>query len=447
MPADVSMILIGNAPVITGTKEKPLIPDGCVAVDGDRILETGQTDTLRSRYPDSEFVDADGCICMPGLINAHEHIYSEFARGLSMPYDTPHGFLGVLENIWWPLDRAMTPDAVQASAAACLIECIKNGVTTVIDHHAGYGTIGGSLSLIAEQARRLGVRTCLCYEISDRDGQDKCREAIRENMRFIDETVREDSPMLRGLVGLHASFTLSDGTLDAVRSANTHHAGYHVHVAEGAYDEDLCREQHGCSIVERFAREGILGPDTIAAHCIHIEDSDLDLLRSTGTMVVHNPESNMNNAVGAPDILAMRDRGITVGLGTDGYGQDLLRSMQTANILQKLCHQDPARGMDDAWSLLFEGNPAIASHIFGLPVGILAPGAAADLILARYTPMTPLTRDNYRAHMMFGLTGAQTDSVMIGGRFVMRGRKLLAVDEEEEMAKARESAARLWEKF
>lgn len=441
------MQLIRHALIYTGAEEGRIIHNGAVAIDGAFIKEVGEDSVLAARYPEAEALDAGGKLCIPGLINAHEHIYSEFARGCAFPGGPSHGFLDVLEKVWWPLDRALSKEDIYYSALCTYIECIKNGVTTVIDHHAGYGAIEGSLSEIAKAADQTGVRTCLCYEVSDRDGFSKCRKAIDENTSFIEETARKNSSMEKALFGLHASFTLSEETLQAVRRANESGAGYHVHIAEGAYDEKDCEEKYGCSIVERFEREGILGPSTIAAHCIHISEKDMGILKDTDTMVVHNPESNMNNAVGSPNVLAMYDRGITLGLGTDGYGQDMLRSMQTAAILQKYRHGEPARGTGEAESLLFSGNPEIVRRIFGVSAGNLKEGAAADIILMNYAPFTPLNENTVESHLLFGLTGALTDTVLINGRLVMQGRKVLTVDEEAIDREARKLAEGLWQRI
>lgn len=441
------MQLIRHALIYTGAEAGKIIENGAVAIDGSLIKEVGEDTVLAAEYPDAEVLDAGGKLCLPGLINAHEHIYSEFARGCSFPGGPAHGFRDVLEKVWWPLDRALSLEDTYYSALCTYIECIKNGVTTVIDHHASYGAIEGSLSEIAKAAEQTGVRTCLCYEVSDRDGFAKCRMAIDENASFIEEAEKKNSSMQKALFGLHASFTLSDETLQAVRRANTAGAGYHVHIAEGAYDEKDCEEKYGGSIVERFEKEGILGPRTIAAHCIHISEKDMGILKDTDTMVVHNPESNMNNAVGSPNILAMYDRGITAGLGTDGYGQDMWRSMQTAAILQKYRHGEPARGTGEAMNLLLSGNPEIARRIFGVSAGNLKEGAAADIILMNYQPFTPLDENTVGSHLLFGLTGALTDTVFIDGRCVMRGRKILTVDEEAIEREARELVQALWQRI
>ena len=439
-------MIIGNGIVVTRDAKNRVIEQGAIYIEDSHIAAIGATDVIRQQYKDSEvtYVDAEGMLIMPGYINAHEHIYSAFARGLSIPGKHPMNFLEILNDTWWHMDRHLTLEQTYDSAAATYLESIRNGVTFVSDHHAGYGSITGSLEQIARAADELGVRTCLAYEISDRDGMEKRDASIRENMHFLEQAEKKHSSMLKGLVGLHASFTLSDETLEMCREQNTTGAGYHVHVAEGLYDETHCQKQYGMSVVERLERQGILGTKTVAGHCIHISEQDMDILKSTGTTVVHNPESNMGNAVGAPDVLTMMDKGIRVGLGTDGYTHDMLESLKVANLLQKHRRGLPDRGFTEGCNMMFRNNARIASDLIEETCGVLENGALADIILVDYKPITPLTSDNIDGHLMFGVSGAMTDSTIIHGKLLMRHRKMLHVDEEKILHACRQSADALW---
>ena len=196
------MLVIGNGRMITRDASNAFIENGAVAVDGNTIKMVGVTDEVNKTYPDAEFVDAHGGIIMPAFINAHEHIYSAFARGLSVNGYAPKGFLDILDGMWWNIDRHLTLEQTKLSAYATYIDSIKNGVTTVFDHHASFGHITGSLSAIEEAAKDLGVRTCLCYEISDRDGMEKSRESVMENVNFIRHVQKEDSDMLAAMMGM-----------------------------------------------------------------------------------------------------------------------------------------------------------------------------------------------------------------------------------------------------
>lgn len=441
------MILVGNGKVITRDTDHPYFENGAVVIEDNRIKEVGIYDELKKKYPEAEFINAEGKIIMPGIINAHEHIYSAFARGAYIPGNNPKDFLSVLDGTWWHIDRRLNFDNTYYSAVSTYLECIRNGVTTAVDHHASFGGIEGSLFKISEAAQKLSVRTCLCYEISDRDGVDKMKASVKENMDFIRYSNERNSNMIKGLVGMHASFTLSDETLNYCAEQNVDKAGYHIHIAEGLYDEEHCEKNYNMTVVERLNKFGILGKNTLAGHCIHVKNSDMDILKDTKTTVIHNPESNMGNAVGAPDVITMMDKGILVGLGTDGYTQDMLESLKVANILQKHRRGIPDRGFSEASKMLFHNNRKIAGNVFNDELGILKSGALADLIIVDYKPYSEINSGNIDGHIMFGMNGAMTDTTIINGKVVMKNRKMCFVDEEELLYKCRISAENLWKRL
>ena len=299
------MYLITNGRLITRDPANPYFEDGGVAVEGSTIVEVGDDLTLKLKYPNAEIIDAGGNVIMPAFINAHTHIYSALARGLSIKGYSPTNFLEVLEGCWWNIDRRLDLDGTRASAYATYIECIKNGVTTIFDHHASYGGIRGSLFEIANVAKELGVRSCLCYEVRDRDGGEKCAEAIEENAEFIRFAARENDPMIKAAFGLHAPFTLSDRTLEKCVEENCGTTGFHIHVSEGPNDVEDTWEKYKKRPVERLRDKGILGPKTILGHCIHVNEAEMEIISGTDTMVVNNPESNMGNAVGCSPVLEL----------------------------------------------------------------------------------------------------------------------------------------------
>lgn len=441
------MLLIGNGKLITQDPANPYYEQGAVLVDGSRIQAVGSYEELKSAHPEAEFIDAKGMVIMPGLINTHHHIYSAFARGLNIKGNSPKNFLEILEGTWWKIDRQLTLENVYYSALTTYMECIQQGVTTVFDHHASYGAVTGSLFEIARAAKELSIRTSLAYEISDRDGVQKTREALEETQDFLQFVNQNNHSMIQGMVGLHASFTLSPETLKLCRREEFIKAGFHVHVAEGEYDESHCRTTYGKSVVKRLEEEGILGQRCIAGHCIHISNEDMDTLQRTNTMVVHNPQSNMGNAVGSPDVITMLDKKILVGLGTDGYTSDMFESLKTAHILQKHRRGLPDRGFLEATQLLFDHNAKIATRHFGQEMGVLKRGASADVILVDYQPYTPMTKDNLAGHLMFGMSGRMTDTTMIHGKIVMRGRKLITIDEKTIKEESIKSAQGLWNRL
>lgn len=437
------MILIGKGTVITRDDANPLILDGGVLLEGDKILKVGDCDTLRKEYPQAELIDAKGKVIMPALINMHEHIYSAFARGLSINGYNPKGFLDILDGMWWTLDRHLTLEQTYLSAVATYIDCIKNGVTTVFDHHASFGSIEGSLFRIADAAKELGVRTCLCYEVSDRDGEEKAKASVKENADFIKYAAKENSDMLKAMMGMHAQFTISDKTFEFCRENMPEGVGAHIHVAEGIEDLHDCLKKHGKRIVNRLMDHDLLGPQTMAAHCIYVNDQEMELLKATDTMVVHNPESNMGNACGCPPTIRIFQKGILTGLGTDGYTHDMFESYKVANVLHKHSLCDATTAWAEIPAMLFEGNAKMANRYFDAQLGVLKEGAAADVVVIDYDPLTPMTADNINGHMLFGVNGAMTQTTICAGKVLMKDRELVGIDEAKAMADCRQAAAAL----
>ncbi|MEW8958800.1 MAG: putative aminohydrolase SsnA [Moorella sp. (in: firmicutes)] len=441
------MLLVGNGHLLSLVPERPYLADGAVAVEGDRIVAVGATAELRRRYPEAEWLDARGMVIMPGLINTHMHLYSTFARGMALKDAPPTNFLEILQRLWWRLDKALTLEDVYYSALIPLIDCIKNGTTTILDHHASPCAVRGSLEMIARAAGEAGVRTCLAYEVSDRDGEEIMRQGIAENVEAI-KKYRGREGLLSATFGLHASFTLSDATLAACREAAEEvGSGFHIHVAEGIQDVEDALEREGKRVVERLADHGILGPDTVAAHCVHVTEREIAILKETGTLVVHNPESNMGNAVGCAPVGEMLAAGVVVGLGTDGYTSDMFESLKTANVLRRLVSGDPNAGWAEVPAMVFSNNSRIAERFFAHPVGRLQEGAYADIILVNYHAPTPITADNWFGHLLFGFNGGLVDTTIIGGKILMRERRLLHLDEAAVAARARELAVKVWERF
>ena len=438
------MLIVGNGRMITRDASCALLENGAVAMDGNTIKMVGVTDEVKKAYPDAEFIDAHGGIIMPAFINTHEHIYSAMARGLSIKGYNPKGFLDILDGQWWTIDRHLTLEQTKYSAVETLISCIRNGVTTVFDHHASFGQIGGSLFTIADVAKELGVRACLCYEISDRDGMDKARESVMENAEFIRYALKDDTDMIAGMMGMHAQFTISDATMELAAANKPDEVGYHIHVAEGIEDLHDCLKKYGKRIVDRLMDFNILGEKTLLGHCIYINPHEMDLIKDTNTMVVHNPESNMGNACGCPPTMELVHRGILTGLGTDGYTHDMIESYKVANVLHKhhLCDANAAWG--EVPKMLFENNAAIANRYFKTPLGVLKEGAAGDVIVVDYNPPTQLDASNINGHILFGMTGRDVVTTVANGRVLMKDREIKVIDVEEAMAKCREESAKLW---
>jgi putative selenium metabolism protein SsnA len=442
------MLLIGNGILITRDEKNTILEDGCVAVKDQLIVDTGTTNELKAKYQGARFLDAGGKLIMPGLINTHMHFYSTFARGMAGKDAPPISFREILERLWWKLDKTLTLEDVYYSAMVPIIDCIKNGVTTVFDHHASPNCVSGSLFKIAQATKMAGLRSCLCYEVSDRDGEKIAEAGIQENIDFINNCKKENDPLLKAMFGLHASFTLSDATLKKCVSRNAGSGtGFHIHAAEGIEDLNDARSRYGMGVIERLRERGILGNKSIAVHCVHISEKEMSILKDTGTYVVHNPESNMGNAVGASQVLTMFEKGIVLGLGTDGYTCDMLESLKAANCLHKHVSGNPSAAWKEPPTMLFENNRKIANQYFENPLGKLVQGAYADIIIVDYYPPTRLHPNNLNSHILFGVSGRAVETTVINGKIVMENRKLVSLDEERICARSRELADQVWERI
>lgn len=441
------MLILGNGRVITRNEANPYLENGAVAIEGTAVCKVGGLKEVRDAYPNAEFIDAKGKLIMPAFINAHEHIYSAFARGISVNGYDPKGFLDILDGMWWTIDRNLTLEDTYLSAMATYIDCIRNGVTTIFDHHASFGSVKGSLFQIEKAARECGVRSCLCYEISDRDGKEKAKAAVMENAEFIRHAMKDETGMIAGMMGMHAQFTISDETMELAAANKPEGVGYHIHVAEGIEDLHHCLKHYGKRIIDRLMDWNILGEKTLLGHCIYINGHEMDLIKDTKTMVVHNPESNMGNACGCPPTMELVHRGILTGLGTDGYTHDMTESYKVANVLHKHHLCDPNAAWGEVPQMLFEGNAQIAGRYFDRKLGVLEEGAKGDVIIVDYDPLTPFGPDNCNGHILFGMSGRDVVTTVADGKVLMQDREFKHLDPQKVMADCRQAAAGLWKRI
>jgi len=438
-----SRILIRRGTVVTMEQPNRVLPDHAVLIEDGvirKIIPQKAAGNIRARV-----IDARGKVVMPGFINTHMHFYASFARGLT-GVAPARNFPAVLRNLWWRLDRNLTLEDCHASTLTAGIEAIRHGTTTIFDHHASPCAIKGSLSAIAEAVRQLGLRACLCYEVSDRDGREIAGEGIEENLRFLD-SCREPDGYLRALFGLHASFTLGQKTLSrCARVAAGRQAGFHIHCAEDIADQRITQRRFRRPVVRRLAEEGILGPRSICAHAVHISDREWDLLAKSCAAVAHNPQSNMNNAVGVMDLLKAVRMHVLVGLGTDAMTGNMLEELRAAIWAQRLAQRDPGAAFDPVVDLLIRNNQEIANRHFSR-VGQIREGWQADLVCIDYFPPTCLNAANFAGHLVFGISQAAVDTAIVGGRILMENKQLQHLDEARITRRSRELASALWKRM
>jgi putative selenium metabolism protein SsnA len=443
-------MLIIHARLATLGSTPHLIDDGALLIEGDRIAAVGPTAELAARYPAAERWDVTGQLVLPAAICAHTHFYGAFARGMAVPGELAANFPQILERLWWRLDKALTLEDVRYSALVCLVDAVRHGTTTLIDHHASPNAIDGSLDIIAEAAQEAGVRACLCYEVTDRDGPQRAQAGIAENVRFAQSRIQNPESKIAASFGLHASLTLSDETLsDCVSAAKDLGLGFHVHAAEDQADQEDSLRKSGKRVIHRLGEAGILGRQTIAAHCVHVDQGEIERLAATGTWVTHQPRSNMNNAVGVAPVEAMLRAGVNVGLGNDGFSNQMFAEMKAAYLVHKLAQRDPrAMPGDLVMQLAYTHNARLAQVFWpDLRLGDLSEGTAADLVFLDYQPTTPLNAGNLPWHLLFGLEASAITATVCAGQVLMRDRHLLTLDEEAITARSRELAAAAWKRI
>jgi putative selenium metabolism protein SsnA len=344
---------------------------------------------------------------------------------------------------------ALDEDAVRYSAYVMLVDAIKHGTTTLIDHHASPNFIDGSLDVIAETIIQAGVRGSLCYEVTDRNGDEGTKAGINENVRFLKKFGKGSHPQLSGSFGIHASLSVSDETLEACAQALPDDVGIHIHVAEDVADEYDSLGKSGMRVVDRLNQFGLLGSHSIAVHAVHIDAQEMALLSQTGTWVTHQPRSNMNNAVGISRVEDMLRLGIPVCVGTDGFSSTMWEEWKFVYLVHKLWNRDPRRmnGMDVV-RMGVNNNAALSRIFFPVhPLGVLKQGAYADIIFVDYQPFTPINTGNLPWHIIFGFNESMITSTIVAGKMLMENRQLLTLDEEEIAAHALELAPIIWQRY
>ena len=403
-------------------------------IEGDRIVSRGARLKPRSGEP---VQDCSGKLIMPGQVCTHTHVYSSLARGMPPPRTTPRSFPEVLGKVWWRLDQALDQESIYSSALVGAIEAVRCGTTTLIDHHASPNAIPGSLDVIRDAFRAVGLRGVLCYEVTDRGGARRRDAGLAENDRFIAST--RDDTMFKGLVGAHASFTLGDRTMAALGElAASRRSGVHVHVAEATDDAARTARTHGCGILDRFERFGLLNDRAVLVHGVHLSTAEIDRVRRSGAWLIHNPRSNMNNGVGHA---AVHEFGPHAALGTDGWPADMWTEAQFAHF--RMRERLGPSGVFDVFRLL-DGGQQLAGSLFGQPFGTLEKGSVADLVVANYLPPTPIDGRNATWHTLFGLRTSMIERVMVGGRWVLVDGNIPGLDMQDAFKNARCEAAGIW---
>ncbi len=441
-------MLITNATIVTCNVPNEILSGHSLLIRDGRIADLLPDSEALSKYPSEETYNVGNKLVMPGAICAHTHFYGAFSRGMAIPGDAPATFHQILNKLWWPLDQSLTAEDVEYSALLCEADAIRHGMTTLFDHHASPNFIDGSLDVIADTVKKAGLRAALCYEVTDRGGDSERDAGIRENLRFVDKTNLNPDGQLVGFFGLHAPLTLSRTTLEKCAAVRAPHFGFHTHLSESRDDQAHTQKEFGQDPVPLFEQFGLLDGNSILAHCVHVADKDVDILKEKGVWVTHQPRSNMNNAVGTARVEKMLTAGIPVALGNDGFSNSHWDEMKAAYLVHKSALGDPrAMGGYTVMDLAYTNTAKMASHFFNMPLGTIKVGAAADLVVVDYCPPTELNKFNFPWHLLFGFRDQMIESTIANGKFLMKERKLLTLDEKAIAEKCSELSHKVWERY
>ena len=375
-----------------------------------------------------EIIDCTGKYVTKSFVCGHHHIYSALARGMGAPKKNPENFYEILQYVWWTLDKCLDKDMIEASALTTAIACAKSGTTFVIDHHASPFAVEGSLEIIAKAFEKVGLSHLLCYEISDRDGIEIANKGLQETENYLKNK--------QGLVGLHASFTVSEETLNkAISLANNYNSGIHIHVAEDKYDQEHCVKNYNQRVIERLNNYGGLSSSkTILGHCLHLSENEKTIIKNSNAWVVQNSESNLNNNVG---YFNSRGLGNNIMLGTDGMHSDMLRSAKSAFYV--------GQGFD---SIDYSGiyNRFRNAHKY-LSTNNFSGDGDNNLIILDYDSPTEFNQSNFLGHFLFGIDSKHVHNVRANGKLIVKDKIIQTVNENDILSSSKELSKLLWKKM
>ncbi|MFW5708050.1 MAG: amidohydrolase family protein [Bacteroidota bacterium] len=399
----------------------------------DLWVEEGENGKVFTKKPDTtgqvlHTIDCSGLYITRSLVNAHHHIYSALARGMPQPARPPENFHEKLQYVWWKLDFALDEAMIRSSALATAVAAARAGCTFIIDHHSSPGHIPGSLDIIARALDEAGIGHLLAYEITDRNGPDKTKEALNETRRYLKNR--------QGLVGLHASFTVEDDTLSkALEIAHEYNTGIHAHLAEDPVDQEFCLEKYGKRVVQRYADLGFLELSrNIFVHGIHLDHTERELLKSSTSHIAVNYDSNLNNKVG---IFTGNDLGENIMPGTDGMHSDMFASARTA-WFTGMNHETLTPDM--VYKRLRQAHHYLSQNRF-------TGDGDNNLMILDYDTPTPISQENFIGHFFYGMNASHVKHVISQGKIILKDRKHTLLDEESILAEAREQAGRLWRRL
>jgi len=428
--------------------QRDIIEPGSVLIRGNKIIAVGMTEYVVSEFKEGKIINANGKIVMPGLICAHTHLYAEMLRGAPLQIDPPTDFIQNLQRIWWPLDEVLTVDSAYASTLAACYEMIRTGTTTFADTYSGPESIHGSLDAIAKAVTESGMRGILAFEVTERNSPAEGANGLEENRKFIEKTNHQKDALVQGMYSVHASFTVSDDLLMRTRDlAGKQDALITIHTSEGLGDLYHNLNTYGKRTVERLRDTGILGSDTVLAHCVHVNEDELNLIKQAGAKVAHNPQSNMLNAVGVSPVSQMLEMGIPIGLGNDGFVFDGFEVIRAAFLLQKLHYRDP-RKLAPLKALEMATIDAATCYNLKNDLGSLETGKKADIIIInpKVRP-TPLDTRTVLGYLVFAGSGRDVETSIVDGQIILENNEMKTLNIEQVNHTAQAAAKSCWNKL
>jgi putative selenium metabolism protein SsnA len=428
--------------------QRRILENSCVLIENGIIAEVGETADVEGRHSSAKVLDVAGRIVMPGIICSHSHLYGMLLRGAPLKITPPSEFMQILQRVWWPMDEAMTFEDAYASALVASVEFAKSGVTTFADTYSGPNSLQGVLDHIARAVGEVGIRGFIAFEATERHTKDEGQKGVQENVRFAEKSLTNQSRKVKPLFSIHASFTVTDDLIRETKSlADKYHAPITIHTSEGLGDVQHNLERYGKRPVERLNDLGLLGQNTVLAHCVNVNENEIDIISKTKTGVAHNPMSNMLNAVGVAPLLSMLEKNVNVGLGNDGYIFDMFENMRSAFLLQRVHNHNP--NAIDAYTIL-EMATINGARLYGMEkeIGSIEKGKRADIIIIKPAILpTPLNAESVVGHLINTVDGDDVEHVLVEGEAIVKNKRMLTFDEEKAQLISQTAASKLWDRI
>lgn len=436
--------LIKNAVIVTMDPQRRVLKNTDLLLEDTVISAIGQNIKKKA----DRVIEGTGRMVLPGFICGHTHLYGIMLRGAPLDIKPTTDFLQILDRIWWKVDSAFVREDAYASALASCFEFVKSGTTCFADTYSGPRSIDGVLDEIAKGVKEIGIRGILAFEATERNSKKEGERGLKENVRFLKKLQQTPDDLLYGMYSLHASFTISDELIQKTREqAYQLPAPITIHTSEGLIDVYHNIERYDKRTVERLFDLGVLGPDVVLGHCVHVNHDELELIRGSGAAVAHNPMSNMNNAVGVAPVKEMYDLGIPVCLGNDGFIFDAIENIRIAYLLHKVHHLDTRVTTPQQ---VIEMATINGAQIYGLgdKLGSIEIGKQADLVILHPEPrVTPILPDGVYGYIVYGCTAHDVEHVFVNGKQLVENHEVIAIKSEAVEKALNRVVPILWEKL